>query len=87
MSVSLPDLGFPPTVGMNKSRMLDCIVLQCGYHYLSMFLTIHQPPELTRHVDLNADPIWWLILMGLLKLFYELYWVLWGTVLQHPLKC
>ena len=32
---------------MNKSRMLDCIVLQCGYHYLSMFLTIYQPPDLT----------------------------------------
>jgi hypothetical protein len=27
--------------------MLDCIVLQCGYYYLSMFLTIYQPPDLT----------------------------------------
>jgi hypothetical protein len=24
-----------------------CIVLQCGHHYLSMFLTISQPPDLT----------------------------------------
>jgi hypothetical protein len=32
------------TVRINKSRMLDCIVLQCGHHYLSMFLTISQPP-------------------------------------------
>jgi hypothetical protein len=35
-------------VRMNKSRMLDCIVLQCGYHYLSMFLTIYQPPDFVR---------------------------------------
>jgi hypothetical protein len=27
--------------------MLACIVLQCRYHYLSMFLTISQPPDLT----------------------------------------
>jgi hypothetical protein len=32
---------------MNKSRMLACIVLQCGHHYISMFLTIYQPPDLT----------------------------------------
>jgi hypothetical protein len=32
---------------MNKSMMLACIVLQCRYHYLSMFLTIYQPPDLT----------------------------------------
>jgi hypothetical protein len=32
---------------MNKSRMLFGIVLQCRYHYLSMFLTISQPPDLT----------------------------------------
>jgi hypothetical protein len=35
------------TVRMNKSRMLACIVLQCGHHYISMFLTIYQPPDLT----------------------------------------
>jgi hypothetical protein len=34
-------------VRINKSRMLPCIVLPCGYHYLSMFLTISQPPDLT----------------------------------------
>jgi hypothetical protein len=34
-------------VRMNKSRMLACIVLQCGYHYLSMFLTISQPPGIS----------------------------------------
>jgi hypothetical protein len=34
-------------VRMNKSRMLACIVLQCGHHYISMFLTIYQPPDLT----------------------------------------
>jgi hypothetical protein len=33
-------------VRINKSRMLACIVLQCRYHYLSMFLTISQPPDL-----------------------------------------
>jgi hypothetical protein len=27
--------------------MLACIVLQCGHHYISMFLTIYQPPDLT----------------------------------------
>jgi delta24-sterol reductase len=31
-------------VRMSKSRML---VIQCGYHYLSMLLTIYQPPNLT----------------------------------------
>jgi hypothetical protein len=40
-------------VRMNKSRMLACIVLQCGYHYLSMFLTIYQPP------DLITEPATW----------------------------
>jgi hypothetical protein len=34
-------------VRMVKSTMLNYIVLQCGYHYLSMFLTIYQPPGLT----------------------------------------
>jgi hypothetical protein len=34
-------------VRMNKSRMLTCIVLQCGHHYISMFLTIYQPSDLT----------------------------------------
>jgi hypothetical protein len=34
-------------VRMVKSRMLNYIVLQCGHHYLSMFLTISQPPDLT----------------------------------------
>jgi hypothetical protein len=32
---------------MNKSRMLNYIVLQCRYHYISMFLTIYQPPNIT----------------------------------------
>jgi hypothetical protein len=27
--------------------MLACIVLQCGHHYILMFLTIYQPPDLT----------------------------------------
>jgi hypothetical protein len=40
-------------VRMNKSRMLACIVLQCRYHYLSMFLTISQPP------DLITEPATW----------------------------
>jgi hypothetical protein len=44
-SIEAPQKYIP--VRMNKSRMLDCIVLQCGYHYLSMFLTIYQPPDLT----------------------------------------
>jgi hypothetical protein len=42
---------------MNKSRMLACIVIQGGYHYLSMFLTIYQPLNLTSlisHVDFNS---------------------------------
>jgi hypothetical protein len=34
-------------VRMVKSRMLACIVLQCRYYYLSIFLTISQPPDLT----------------------------------------
>ena len=41
---------------MNKSRMLAYIVIQGGYHYLSMFLTIYQPPNLTNltsHVDFD----------------------------------
>ena len=32
---------------MVKNTMLDYIVLQCRHHYLSMFLTICQPPDLT----------------------------------------
>jgi hypothetical protein len=32
-------------VRMNKSRILDCIVLQCRYHYLSIFLKIYKPPD------------------------------------------
>jgi hypothetical protein len=38
---------------MVKSTMLDFIVLQCRYHYLSMFLTISQPP------DLITEPATW----------------------------
>jgi hypothetical protein len=30
-------------VRMNKSRMLDSIILQCEYHYLSMILSTFQP--------------------------------------------
>jgi hypothetical protein len=41
------------SVRMSKSRMLACIVLQCGYHYLSMFLTIYQPS------DLITEPATW----------------------------
>jgi hypothetical protein len=33
--------------------MLAFIVLQCRYHYLSMFLTISQPP------DLITEPATW----------------------------
>ena len=40
-------------VRMVKSTMLDFIVLQCRYHYLSMFLTISQPP------DLITEPATW----------------------------
>ena len=40
-------------VRMVKSTMLDFIVLQCRYHYLSMFLTISQP------LDLTTEPATW----------------------------
>jgi hypothetical protein len=38
---------FNQIVRIVKSTMLDFIVLQCRNHYLSMFLTISQPPDLT----------------------------------------
>jgi hypothetical protein len=28
-------------------RLIDSIIFQCEYHYLSMFLTIFQPPDFT----------------------------------------
>jgi hypothetical protein len=42
-------------VRMNKSRMLASIILQCRYHYLSMFLIIFQPPDFT------AQPATWIL--------------------------
>jgi hypothetical protein len=47
-----PKLDFE-AVKMVKSTMLAYIVLQCGYYYLSMFLTISQPP------DLITEPATW----------------------------
>jgi hypothetical protein len=37
----------PPNVRMVKNRMLDYIVYSTKHLYISMFLTIYQPPDLT----------------------------------------
>jgi hypothetical protein len=47
LSLGLRTRASAQSVRMNKSRMLSFIVLQCGHHYISMFLTIYQPPDLT----------------------------------------
>jgi hypothetical protein len=35
------------TRSLHRQLVVRVIVLQCGYHYISMFLTIYQPPDLT----------------------------------------
>jgi hypothetical protein len=50
--------------------MLNYIILQCGHHYLSMFLTISQPPDLTTEPaswHFNIKFLYILIILRIIK--------------------